>query len=65
MTYMTEGMLPDTYILLFIFFGLVMVALGDLIFLGYVVFKRITAPTPKAKWEKEWKEIEKNIGGGE
>jgi hypothetical protein len=65
MTYMTEGMLPDTYILLFTFFGLGLVGLASLVLVVYRGLQRITTPTPKTRWQKEWEEIEKDLGGDE
>jgi hypothetical protein len=65
MTYMTEGMLPDTYILLFTFFGLGLVGLASLVLVVYIGLQRIITPKPQTKWKKEWAEIEKDLGGGE
>jgi hypothetical protein len=61
MTYMTQDMLPDTYILLFTFFGLGLVGLGGLVFLGYVVVKRITTRKPQTKWKRDWAKIEEDL----
>ena len=58
---MMQDMAPDTYILLFMFFGLAFVGLASLAIAVFIGLQRITTPKPKTNWERDWEEIEEDL----
>ena len=59
-------MMDQTYIVAFVFAGIIVAGVLALAAVAYGAYLRIKYPAPKptdweAKWEDEWEEIDKNL----
>ncbi len=61
---MIQDLQPTTYIMIFIFAGLIWAGLLALGLTAYIAFQRITNPTPtpsERRWTRDWEEIERKF----
>jgi hypothetical protein len=66
MTYV-QDLQPNTYILLFVLFGMIWAGLALLALAVYIGIQRIVTPKPPAlderRWTRDWESIERDISG--